>query len=284
LLHGAAQPGIPGYNGLATMQKLAVVNMKGGVGKTTTAIHVAAGFAARGARVLLVDADPQGTVSHVLRVKPARTLTDLMLGADPASVIVAGVRPQLDIIASTPTAFALDSQLAGAIQRETILRRALASVTGYDLVVVDTSPAMSLLAYNALLFAAGMVIPIGMEPMALMGARQTLDGVDQIRSLWPDHPLRIVAVVPTGVNTNTHATRATLEALDADPRMRAFVCRPGIRQCLDLTYATAAGQTIWEYAPRSRAADDYGALVDALGASPASPTAYGQIQENQAIV
>ena len=273
--------------GTQPMQKLAVVNMKGGVGKTATAIHLAAGFAGRGARVLLVDADPQGTVAHVLRARPNGTLTDLLLhGADPNAVVTAGIRPNLDIIAATPAAFALDAQLAGVIQRETVLRRALARLSGYDTVIVDTSPAMSLLTYNALLYATGMVLPVAMESMAVVGARQTLDGVEQIRSLWPEHPLQLLAVVPTCVNVSTHASRATLEALDNDPRMRAFVFRPGIRQCLDLTYATAAGQTIWEYAPRSRAAADYTALVDVVGAAAAGTplTSYGQVQETQAVV
>jgi hypothetical protein len=71
-------------------------------------------------------------------------------------------------------------------------------------------------------------------------------------------------VVPASVNTNTHATRSTLETLGHDPRMADCLFTPGIRQCLDLTYATAAGQTIWEYAPRSRAAEDYHSLLDAL--------------------
>jgi chromosome partitioning protein len=268
------------------MNQIAVVNMKGGVGKTTTAVHLAAGLAARGRRVLLVDADPQGTVAHVLRVRPARTLSDLLLGADAQTVVTSAVRQNLDVIAATPAAFALDVQLAGVMQRETVLRRALARLSGYDAVIVDTSPAMSLLTYNALLYATEMVVPVGMEPMAIVGARQTLDGVDQIRSLWPEHPLRLLAVVPTGVNTATHATRATLDALDAEPRMREALVRPGIRQCLDLTYATAAGQTIWEYAPRSRGAADYAALINhTFGTSSgAEATTHGQSQETQAVV
>jgi chromosome partitioning protein len=246
------------------MHKLAVVNMKGGVAKTTTAIHVAAGFAARGARVLLVDTDPQGTIANTFRLRPSRTLSDVLLGGDAASAIVADVRPNLDLIAATPAAFALETQLAGAMQRETLLARALRPVGGYDILVLDTSPAMSLLTFNALLCGNALVVPVGMEPMALVGARQTLDGVEQIRALWPEHPLRLAAVVPTGVNANTHATRATLEALQGDERMRDALV-PGVRQCLDLTYATAQGQTIWEYSPRSRAAEDYATLVDTLG-------------------
>ena len=268
------------------MRKLAVVNMKGGVGKTTTAVHLAAGFAQRGARVLLVDADPQGTVAQILRLAPPRTLSDLMLGADASTVVVSGGRANLDLIASTPAAFTLDTQLAGAMQRETVLRRALARLTTYDIVVVDTSPAMGLLTYNALLYASELVIPIGMEPMALTGARQTLDGVEQIRSLWPEHALALTAVVPTGVNVATHASRATLETLQRDPRLSEALFGGGIRQCIDLTYATAAGQSIWEYAPASRAAADYSALLEFMTASDARPSqsVYGQIEKVQTVV
>ena len=244
------------------MTRLAVVNMKGGVGKTTTAVHLAAGLASGGCRVLLVDADPQGTVANMFRVRVTRTLSDVLLGTPPAEAIVRDVRPNLDVLPSTPAAFALESQLAGAIQRETILARALRPLDAYDAVVIDTSPAMGLLTFNALLYATDIVLPIGMEPMAVVGARQTLDGVTQIRTLWPDHALRLRAVVPTGVNATTHATRATLAALEQDERMRDHLVRPGVRQCLDLTYAAAQGQTIWEYAPKSRAAEDYAALVE----------------------
>lgn len=251
------------------MRKLAIVNMKGGVGKTTTAIHIAAGFANRGARVLLVDVDPQGTIANTLRIRPDRTLADLVHGADLASVVLPDVRPNLSVVAATPTAFALETQLAGAVQRETLLARALRPLDAYDVLVLDTSPAMNLLTFNALLCAEELIIPIGMEPMAIVGARQTLDGIEQIRQLWPDRTLELKMVVPTSVNTNTHATRSTLETLGHDPRMAEYLFAPGIRQCLDLTYATAAGQTIWEYAPRSRAAEDYNSLLDALTGVPA---------------
>jgi chromosome partitioning protein len=251
---------------LAAMRVLAVVNMKGGVGKTTTAVHIAAGWAIGGSRVLLVDADPQGNAGLILGAQSSTTIRDVMLGdATAAEAVVAGVRPRLDMICATPSAFALEGHLAGAVQRETILSRRLAGLTGYDAVVVDTSPSMSLLAYNALLFANELVVPVGMDSLAVAGARQTLDGVAEIRRLWPDRRLSISAIVPNAISLHTHAARATLAALADDPEMQAHVFPPGIRQCLDLTYAAAAHQTIWEYAPRSRAAEDYSALLQFLG-------------------
>ena len=161
--------------------------MKGGVGKTTTAVQLAAGIAARGQRVLLIDADPQGNISHVLGVDAPSTIRELLTGdATLDRVIVDGVRPNLSVITATPAAFALDSQLAGAVQRETLLSRKLqpaADAGRFDVIVLDSSPAMGLLTYNALLAATEIVMPVGMDSLALVGARQTLDGVREVRSL-----------------------------------------------------------------------------------------------------
>jgi chromosome partitioning protein len=145
-------------------------------------------------------------------------------------------------------------------------------MTDYDAIVIDSSPSMSLLTYNVLLAATELVVPVGMDSLAIVGARQTLDGVAEIRRLWPERPLVLSAIVPTAVNPQTHAARAALAALEQEPDMQPHLFRPGIRQCLDLTYAAAAHQTIWEYAPKSRAAEDYSALLDVL-----DPAAAGDV-------
>src|SRR5437764_5805872 len=245
------------------MRKIAVVNMKGGVGKTTTAVHVAAGLAARRRRVLLIDADPQGNIGHAFRVRHTHTLEDLLLGAAAAETgIVRGVRERVDTIASTRAAFSLERRLAGETQRETILARRLRNLPGYDAVVIDCSPAMNLLTYNALLYCEEIIVPVGMDLMAIIGARQTLNGVAEVRDLWPDRRLELLAVLPTFTSSTNNATKSAMEALEQDSQMGPYVFSPGIRQCIDLNYATSQRQTIWEYAPRSRAAEDYTRFVD----------------------
>jgi chromosome partitioning protein len=245
------------------MRTISVLNMKGGVGKTTTAVHLAAGFAGRGNRILLIDADPQGNVGHTFNVRSRHTLRECLLGEiSAADAIITRVRPNLDIIVSTTEAFSLERQLAGVTQRETIMTRRLGALDAYDLVVIDTSPAMSLITFNTLLFSNGVVIPVGMDLMGVIGARQTMNGITEVRELWPDRRLEVLAVLPTMVNPVTNASRATLEAIEQDSQLGAHLYTRGIRQCLDLTYAAARHETIWEYAPRSRAAEDFTAFLD----------------------
>jgi len=246
------------------MKKVCVLNMKGGVAKTTTAIHLAAGLAREGHRVLLIDSDPQGNVGHGFGVSISPpTIREVLLGeCRPEDAIVAMIRERLDFLPATPSAFGVERQLADEARPEASLTRRLAPVAGYDTVVIDTSPSMSLLTFNALLYADALVIPVAMDQMSIIGARQTMNGVQEVHQLWPDRRLEVLAVVPTFVNVSRVATRATLSALDQDPVLGPHIFRHGIRQCLDLTYAAARGQTIWEYAPRSHAAEDFDLFVD----------------------
>jgi chromosome partitioning protein len=241
--------------------RLAIFNHKGGTGKTTTSVSLAAGFAARGMRVLLVDTDSQGNVSVSLGVKSEKTLYHVLVMGMKASDAAVRVRPNLDLVVSNETLAAAELYLAGKQNRDRILRDRLASAFDeYDVVVLDCSPSLSLMNQNALVVCDGIVVPVACDFLSLVGVRQVIKTVKNVNQLL-HHPVQIHGVLPTFYDARARICRDAVDALKEHFGDRVL---PPIRQATRLKEAPAQGKTIFEYAPESNAAEDYARVVDIL--------------------
>ncbi len=240
------------------MRKIAVVNHKGGTGKTTTAVHLAAGLADEGRRVLLIDLDPQGNIGQWFGIdgKRVRVVDLLESRAGPAECAVE-VREGLDVIASDWRLAEAEEDLIRGREREKWLGRRLSKLRGYDFVIVDCAPSMSLLTSSALHYADEVVIPISMEYLALFGVKQIIENILRMNSS-NGSKLRITAVVPTFYQRNLRKSGQILRALEK--HFRGAVAEP-IRINVRLSEAPSHRQTIYEYSPRSHGAEDYRRLV-----------------------
>ncbi len=261
---------LPRTKRIAGPSRLAIFNHKGGTGKTTTTVSLAAGLAARGLRVLLVDTDSQGNVGVSLGVKLEKSLYHvLVMGVKPEDVVVK-VRENLDFIGSNETLAAAELYLAGRQNRDRILRDRLARVSeNYDIVMVDCSPSLSLLNQNALVLADGILVPVACDFLSLVGVRQVVKTVKNVNSLLR-HPVQIYGVLPTFYDARAKICR---EAVDTLTEHFGERCLPPIRQATKFKEAPSVGKTIFEYAPDSNAAEDYLRIVDHIISGPAATTA-----------
>jgi chromosome partitioning protein len=251
--------------------RLAIFNHKGGTGKTTTSVSLAAGMAARGVRVLLVDTDSQGNVGVSLGVKAEKTLYHvLVMGVRPRDAAIA-VRPNLDLIVSNETLAAAELYLAGRQNRDRILRERLApAFDDYDIVMLDCSPSLSLMNQNALVVADGILVPVACDFLSLVGVRQVIRTVKNVNSLL-HHPVTIHGVLPTFYDARARICRDAVDALKEHFGDRVLT---PIRQATRIKEAPAQGKTIFELAPDSPSAQDYAAAVDALVDGPTQPLAH----------
>jgi chromosome partitioning protein len=246
---------------IAGPRRMAVFNHKGGTGKTTTSVSIAAGLALKGYRVLLVDTDSQGNVGVSLGVKTDKTLYHVLVMGLRAQDVAVKVRENLDVLPSNETLAAAELYLAGRQNRDRVLRdRLVAATAHYDIILLDCSPSLSLLNQNALVFAEGILVPVACDFLSLVGVRQVIKTVKNVNSLL-HHPVQIHGVLPTFYDSRARICRDAWGTLKEHFGERCF--QP-IRSTTRIKEAPAQGKTIFEWAPDSHAATDYQRVVDRL--------------------
>jgi chromosome partitioning protein len=256
--------------------RLAIFNHKGGTGKTTTSVSIAAGLAARGLRVLLVDTDSQGNVGVSLDVKAERSLYHVLVMGLNARDAAITVRPNLDVIVSNETLAAAELYLAGRQNRDRVLATRLGAVASFhDVLILDCSPSLSLMNQNALVFAEGILVPVACDFLSLVGVRQVIKTVKSVNSLL-HHPVQIYGVLPTFYDGRARICRDAIDTMRDHFGERVL---PPIRATIKIKEAPAQGRTIYEYAPESNAAADYHRAVDYLIGG---PCAAARIEETDA--
>ncbi len=237
----------------------AISNQKGGVGKTTTTINLAASLAASEFRVLVIDSDPQGNATTGLGIekKPDRpSLYHVLLGGVPAETAIVPTELEgLSLIPADKNLVGANLELVGLPNRESRLRESIQQIRrDYRFILIDCPPALDLLTLNALVAADSVLVPIQCEFFALEGISELMDTITRVRDAF-QHPLQVEGILLTMFDDRTNLTRQV--AADLKEFFGDEVFETVIPRSVRLAEAPSFGKPILSYDPRSKGAESY---------------------------
>ena len=241
------------------MRKIAVSLSKGGVGKTTTAVNLAAGLAKTGAQVLLIDTDTQGQCSKALGIEAGLGVAEVIAEEVGLAEAMVEARAGLHLLRGGRRLAGIKRLIAmRSMAGERILSEALQPLgQDYQFVILDTGPNWDSLSINVLFYAEEILSPVSLEALSVEGLKDFLQSVGEVQRYNEDLALRYI--LPTFLDKRVKKSTEILEQLWQNFGER--LCRP-IRYNVRLSEAPAHGKDIYEYAPRSTGAEDYARLVE----------------------
>lgn len=238
------------------MRIIAVLNQKGGVGKTSTSVNLGAGLARQGQRVLLLDLDPQAHLTYSLGIMAhelPRTMSAVLMRECSLQDVTTRVG-SMDVVPASVALAGTEVDLAGAEERETRLRTCLEQASGYDFVIIDCPPNLGLLTLNAMTAATELLVPVQPEFLALQSLGKLMETVKAIQAGWNPH-LKIAGILLTRYQRQKRLNRETRRSIM--DYFNDVLLDTVIRDNISLAEAPSFGKDIFAYKPNSNAAEDY---------------------------
>jgi chromosome partitioning protein len=237
---------------------IAVTNLKGGIGKTTTVVNVGAGLALKGARVLLVDVDAQGNLAPSLGITTRHTIYEMLVDNARPEKCITSARPNLDMIAADDALLNAQNEIARRSDWSRVLEQALRPLKReYEFIIIDAPGSLTPLSLNAIAASNDLLVPTTVEHLSVKGLALLFKQVMRLKNSTGS----IRMIVPTMFDSRMRQSAAMLTQLQAT---YGTLIAPPIRVNVRISEATSQGQTIYEFDRRSRGALDYARLVDRL--------------------